>query len=102
MEHGPSHIHYELVPSQPVMSNQSFLPSSKDIRLFLLSRSRPFLPIIWRYRTIWLWGELDVCFAFYILFCKALRWWGETRFAQSHVHMYMFCPYVISTPLQVT
>jgi hypothetical protein len=24
------------------------------------------------------------------------QWW-VTRFKQSHVHMYMFCPYVIST-----
>jgi hypothetical protein len=23
--------------------------------------------------------------------------WQVTRFAQPHIHMYMFCPYVIST-----
>jgi hypothetical protein len=32
-------------------------------------------------------------FTFCILFCK----WGVARFTQPHVHMYMFCPYVIST-----
>jgi hypothetical protein len=25
-----------------------------------------------------------------------------TRFAQPHIHVYMFCPYVISTSLPVT
>jgi hypothetical protein len=39
-----------------------------------------------------------VCFPFYILFVKALRW-GVTRSTQPHVLMCMFCPYVISTPL---
>jgi hypothetical protein len=34
---------------------------------------------------------------FTLCFVKALRWWGVTRFAQPHIHMYMFCPYVIST-----
>jgi hypothetical protein len=38
-------------------------------------------------------------FVLHFIFCfvKALRWWGVTRYTQPHVHMYMFCPYVIST-----
>jgi hypothetical protein len=34
---------------------------------------------------------------FMLCFVKALRWWGVTSFAQPHIHMYMFCCYVIST-----
>jgi hypothetical protein len=36
----------------------------------------------------------------YFVFVKASRWWGVTRSAQPHVHMYMFCPYVISNLYQ--
>jgi hypothetical protein len=39
---------------------------------------------------------------FILCFVKVSRWWGVTRFAQPHILVYMFCPYVISTPLPVT
>jgi hypothetical protein len=41
-----------------------------------------------------------IIFFLHFIFCfvkKASRWWGVTRFAQPHVHMYMFCSYVITT-----
>jgi hypothetical protein len=38
-------------------------------------------------------------FILHFIFCfvKVSKWWGVTRSAQPHVHMYMFCPDVIST-----
>jgi hypothetical protein len=105
----------------------SFLLSSKDIRHFILSKSRQpmatatyghFLPIIRRQknlimgRTWYVIPAFDTsdpmthvalfvfhCFAF--CFVKALRWWGVTRSAQPHVHTHVLCPYVISTLFQL-
>jgi hypothetical protein len=34
---------------------------------------------------------------FTLCFVKALRWWGMTRITQPHIHMFMFCPHVVST-----
>jgi hypothetical protein len=43
-------------------------------------------------------------FVLHFIFCfvKVSKWWGVTRSWQPHVLTYMFCPYVISTPLPVT
>jgi hypothetical protein len=77
-----------------------------------------FLPIIRRQNHLIMGGTWYVILAFYtsdpmthvslfvihfiICFVKVSGWWGVIRFAQPHIHTYMFCPYVISTPLQFT
>ncbi len=113
IEHGPSHIHYELVPPLPVTSNhiisafqwghQAFpLVKVKTTNDNTYSHTNPFLPII-RRQIIWYLMHVAL-FVFHFIFCfvKVLRWWGVTRSTQPHILISMFCLYVISTPLLVT
>jgi hypothetical protein len=107
----------------------SILFSCKDIRPFLLSKSRQPMATLMAItifsanctiHTIWFWGEIDMphqlstspitwspilcaLFVLHFILCsvKVSRWWRVTRFTQLYVHMYMFCPYVISTPYQL-
>jgi hypothetical protein len=113
-----------LVPSPPVISNHIICAFQQGHQAFRLVKVKttndntynhiyPYLPILQR-QTLLIMGRTCsvmlafetcgiICFPFYILVCfKALRWWGVTRSTQPHILVYMFCPFVISTPLLFT
>jgi hypothetical protein len=59
----------------------------------------------WPYSRRWILNDdlffrypmWDYLFCILYVFVKSLRWWVVTRFAQPHIHTYMFCLCVIST-----
>jgi hypothetical protein len=109
----------------------SFLLSNEDIRPFLLSKWRQRMATLmaittfsanhlevepfdygdrlihctgWYLTCLITWSPHMVLFVLLFIFCfeTVSRWCRVTRFTQPHVLTYMFCPYVISTPLPVT
>jgi hypothetical protein len=129
MEHGPSHIHYELVPLLPVASNHIISAFQWGHQAFPLVKVKTtngntydhtyyFLPIIRRQNHLIMGQTWYVILAFdtsnpmaqhvtlfvlhFIFYLvKVSRWWKVTRSLQPHVLTCMFCPYVISTLYQL-
>jgi hypothetical protein len=124
MEHGPSHIHYEIVPPLPVMSNHVISAFQQGHQAFPLVKVKttndntyghtyPFSvnPLVaepldygenlFQYASIHhMWHF--TCFAFYILFCKGLEMMGSDKIHAASCT----CIYVLSLchlyPLRVT